>query len=69
LPGIVISQIGVENQNPGEGTNARDDVQYPVTITVLASGNQNLVTNQEKYLKWRRADKPGAEKSASDGGE
>jgi hypothetical protein len=53
LPGIVISQIGVENQNPSEGTNIRDDVQYPVTITVLAAGNQDLVTNQEKYLKWR----------------
>lgn len=53
LPGIVISQIGVENQSPGEGTNHRDDVQYPVTITVLAGGNQDLVENQEKYLKWR----------------
>jgi hypothetical protein len=53
LPGIVISQIGVENQNPSEGTNIRDDVQYPVTITVLAGSNQDLVTNQEKYLKWR----------------
>jgi hypothetical protein len=53
LPGIVISQIGVENQSPGEGTNVRDDVQYPVTITILAAGNQDLVTNQEKYLKWR----------------
>ena len=53
LPGIVISQIGVENQNPAEGTNIRDDVQYPVTITILAGSNQDLVTNQEKYLKWR----------------
>lgn len=53
LPGIVISQIGVENQSPTEGTNIRDDVQYPVTITILAAGNQDLVTNQEKYLKWR----------------
>lgn len=53
LPGIVISQIGVENQSPSEGTNIRDDVQYPVTITILAAGNQDLVTNQEKYLKWR----------------
>lgn len=53
LPGIVISQIGVENQSPSEGTNIRDDVQYPVTITILAGGNQDLVTNQEKYLKWR----------------
>ena len=53
LPGIVISQIGVENQSPAEGTNIRDDVQYPVTITILAAGNQDLVTSQEKYLKWR----------------
>lgn len=53
LPGIVISQIGVENQSPSEGTNIRDDVQYPVTITILAAGNQDLVTNQQKYLKWR----------------
>lgn len=53
LPGIVISQIGVENQSPAEGTNVRDDVQYPVTITILAGSNQDLVTNQEKYLKWR----------------
>lgn len=53
LPGIVISQLGVESQSPGEGTNIRDDVQYPVTITILASDNQDLVTNQEVYLKWR----------------
>ena len=45
--------MGIENQNPNRGTNIRDDVHYPVMVTILAADNQDLTTNQEQYLKWR----------------
>lgn len=53
FPAIVISPLGIENQPPSGGTNARDDVGYPVLISFLAADNQDLTTNRERYLKWR----------------
>jgi hypothetical protein len=53
-PMIVISSFGVETLPKTGGTNARDEVIYPVVVTILAADNQDLSTNQNKYLLWRQ---------------
>tara|TARA_R100001594_G_scaffold116052_1_gene150989 strand:+ start:10714 stop:11442 length:729 start_codon:yes stop_codon:yes gene_type:complete len=53
-PMIVISSFGIETLPKGGGTNKRDEVIYPVVVTILAADNQDLVTNQNKYLLWRQ---------------
>lgn len=54
LPGIIICPFGKEQMLPTEGTNVRDDVGYPILVSILASNNQDLSTNnQPLYLKWR----------------
>lgn len=53
-PMIVISQVGIETVSPRRGSNVRDDVEYPVPINILAADNQDLVTNQARYLLWRQ---------------
>lgn len=53
-PMIVISTFGIETMPNTGGTNQRDDVVYPVVVTILAADNQDLSTNQNKYLLWRQ---------------
>lgn len=53
-PGIVISSVGAEQQSPTSGTVQRDDIEYPVFVSMLAADNQDLVTNHSKYLRWRQ---------------
>lgn len=51
-PVIMVSPMGTEQLRGG--TNVRDDVGYPVMISVLAKNNQDLTeTNLNKYLLWR----------------
>lgn len=53
-PGIIISGVGVESQSVTRGTNLRDDIEYPVFVSILAADNQDLESNYGKYLKWRQ---------------
>ena len=53
-PMIVISTFGIETMPNTGGTNQKDDVIYPVVVTILAADNQDLSTNQNKYLLWRQ---------------
>lgn len=53
-PMIVISTFGIETMPNTGGTNLKDDVIYPVVVTILAADNQDLSTNQNKYLLWRQ---------------
>jgi hypothetical protein len=54
FPLVVICPGKNENMNPLAGTNAMDDVGYPVTVLVVESDNQTLETDHAKYLLWRR---------------
>jgi len=48
----MVSPMGTEQLRGG--TNKRDDIAYPVMISVLAKNNQDLTeTNLNKYLHWR----------------
>ena len=38
----------------GRGTNARDDVEYGVMVTMIKSSNQNLTGNMDAFLLWRQ---------------
>ena len=53
FPLVVISPLGAETISQNMGTNKRDDVGYPTLVSFLSADNQDLVTNQERYLKWR----------------
>ncbi len=53
-PTIVIAPPGVEGQGDGEGTNERDDVEYPIIVTILRADNQNLETDLNQGLLWRQ---------------
>lgn len=52
-PGILISPLGVEAMNATAGTNASDDVGYPVLVSIFAADQQDFEANLEDYLKWR----------------
>jgi hypothetical protein len=51
-PVIMVSPMGTEQLRGG--TNRRDDVGYPVLVSILAKNNQDLSeTNLNKFLLWR----------------
>lgn len=51
-PAVIVSPMGSEQL--GGGTNARDDIGYPVLVSILAKNNQDLSeTNLNKFLLWR----------------
>ena len=53
LPAVVISPVKNEIADPLQGTNQRDDVVYPVGITLFASGNANTRVSTDMLL-WRQ---------------
>lgn len=54
FPGIVVCPYGSESMSPSEGVNRRDDVGYPVLISVFQNDNEDLITNLNRYLLWRQ---------------
>jgi hypothetical protein len=51
-PVVMVSPMGTEQLRGG--TNLRDDVGYPVLVSILARNNQDLTeTNLNKFLLWR----------------
>lgn len=52
-PGIIICPWGSETMNPTQGVNRRDDVEYPVLISIFTNDNEDLVNNIDRYLLWR----------------
>jgi len=51
LPAVVLSPVLTETADP-TGTNVRDDVGYPVQVTIVTPGNQDLDID-ERELLWR----------------
>lgn len=51
MPGILICPIGSETIRIA--TNYRDDVGYPLLISILARNNQELQTYLPRYTLWR----------------
>lgn len=52
-PCLLIAPHGAESADPQSGTNLRDDVVYPIRVTILAedAGDQQFGLTQ--YLGWR----------------
>ena len=54
LPGVLICPIGAETMAKQAGNNRRDDVGYPVLISILAKNSfQELRTYLPRYTLWR----------------
>lgn len=54
LPVVTLSTHMPETMRPGAGTNIRDDVGYPVHVSLVAEGKQNLTNNHARNLLWRQ---------------
>lgn len=52
--GVLISPFGSPNINPRGGTNASDDISYPVVIILIQPGNQDQITNMNRFLLWQQ---------------
>lgn len=52
-PTILVSPIGSERLNASEGTNASDDIGYPILIAILDGHKQNQTSKLEQWMEWR----------------
>ena len=52
-PAIVIAPFQRESLAPVEGTNARDDVGYPILVAAMDGDNQHPTSNHNRNLLWR----------------
>lgn len=56
LPRIVVTHSeGTETIDPNAGTNASDDIGYPVRVYILAAANQDEQSNSDRWLGWRQS--------------
>lgn len=53
-PCVLIAPAGAESLEPNAGTNLRDDVAYPVRITIVAADAQGHDETLAQYLAWRQ---------------
>jgi hypothetical protein len=54
LPGVIVSPWGSEQMDASQGTNLKDDVEYPVCISIVAANDQRLTAHLGRYLLWRQ---------------
>ena len=52
LPCVLVSPFGSPSVL-GTGTNASDDIGYPVLVAVVQAGNQNQTGNLTRFLEWQ----------------
>lgn len=53
VPSIVLSTPQHEQMQPQEGTNLRDDVEYPILVTLVLADRMIQDENQRSYTLWR----------------
>lgn len=54
-PKIVIATAGTESMARGAGTNIRDDVGYPVIVSIFDRDEETLTSNHSRNLLWRQS--------------
>jgi hypothetical protein len=52
LPGVLIAPFGAKRISPSAGTNASDDIEYPVVIVTLQAGDADQDGNMDRSLQW-----------------
>lgn len=52
--GVSIFPWGVEGADPNAGTNAADDLEYPVAVMIIDSKKENEAASLETRLLWRQ---------------
>lgn len=53
LPCVLIAPNAGETADPLAGTNLRDDIVYPIRITILATDSGDQQFGYQQYLGWR----------------
>lgn len=53
LPGVLIGPLDAETSPPQVGTNARDDIGYPIVVGMFAADSDDQVQNHDRNLLWR----------------
>lgn len=54
LPGVVIAPFGAISMPKDAGTNASDDITYPVIVAHVQPSNESNTSNMERALKWHQ---------------
>jgi hypothetical protein len=55
LPAVVLTPFGPEHMNRLRGTNAKDDVEYPVLVSIVDHDEEDpSPTRLGRYLRWRQ---------------
>ncbi|ANS03311.1 hypothetical protein [uncultured Mediterranean phage uvDeep-CGR2-KM19-C37] len=52
LPGVLIAPFGAKRISPTGGTNASDDIEYPIVIVTLQAGDADQDDNIDRSLQW-----------------
>lgn len=52
LPGLIIAPFGMKTADAAGGTNASDDISYPVLIATLSKSDHDAAVNLDRDLKW-----------------
>lgn len=55
LPCVLISPHSAESSDPMAGTNLRDDIVYPIRVTIVASDAGDQQSGFRQYVGWREA--------------
>lgn len=53
LPAIMVTPFGSETIVNFDGTNARDDIGFPVLIAIVDAANRDQSTDLNQWLLWR----------------
>lgn len=53
LPCLLVAPHGSESADPLAGTNLRDDIVYPIRVTILAADGTDQQFGFQQYLGWR----------------
>jgi len=52
LPAVLVAPFGTKQSPPNAGTNASDDITYPVLVATLEASNQSQTSNLDRGLQW-----------------
>lgn len=53
IPAVLVCPLGAESMSPEAGTNASDDIGYPIAVVFLAASNDAHTGNRDARLLWR----------------
>ena len=53
FPRVIVSGPGTETQNATAGTVTKDELGYPVVVSLIQKSNRDQTSNHDRLLLWR----------------